>query len=163
VNKFFSSLNRIIEWVIGILLAFIIALSFLQVLSRYVFHFSYPWTEEIARLLLVWATFFGACIAIRRKSHMRVDYIFNKFTEKGRLFLALFIDSLLIIIAVFMIVEGSKYCMQIAYDTETSLRYSKSLFFWPVPLSGFIMIFFLSESISISIIRVKKLIFGAKK
>lgn len=160
IKKMLSYFARILEWAMGILLSFIIILSFLQVLSRYVFHFSWPWAEEIARLLLVWATFIGMCTAIRRQSHMKVDFIFSKLPPKGKLVTTFLIDTLLIFIAVIMIVAGSKYCLKIAYDCETSLRYPRSFFFWPVPFSGIVMIIFLLESMSRVI---KELYSGGKR
>lgn len=47
----------------------------IQVISRYVFSNSLPWTEEIARLLLVYVTFLGAFLTARGKSYISIDLI----------------------------------------------------------------------------------------
>jgi TRAP-type C4-dicarboxylate transport system permease small subunit len=53
-----------------------IALSvivFLQVVFRFVLRLPAPWSEEMARYLLVTMTFIGAAIAVRYQSHLLVE------------------------------------------------------------------------------------------
>lgn len=44
-----------------------------QVVSRYVFHSPLPWTDEIARFLLVWLTFVAAGYVMAGRLHVTVD------------------------------------------------------------------------------------------
>jgi len=44
----------------------------LQVIGRHLFHQPIPWTEEIARLLLVWLMCVGGVVALRHGQHPRV-------------------------------------------------------------------------------------------
>ena len=44
----------------------------LQVIGRHLFHQPIPWTEEIARLLLVWLMCVGGIVALRHGQHPRV-------------------------------------------------------------------------------------------
>jgi TRAP-type C4-dicarboxylate transport system permease small subunit len=50
---------------------------FLQFFTRYVLNDSMAWTEEIARYLLIWITFIGAAIAIRRGTHIGVEAVLH--------------------------------------------------------------------------------------
>ena len=44
-----------------------------------------PWTEEVARWMLVWATFAGASYAFKNGGLIRVDFFVKKlFKKKGR-------------------------------------------------------------------------------
>lgn len=54
------------------LMAFVV---FLQFFSRYVLNSSFAWTEEIARYLLMWVTFVGAAVAMRRRTHISVEVL----------------------------------------------------------------------------------------
>jgi hypothetical protein len=42
---------------------------FLQFFTRYILNDSYSWTEEIARYLLIWVTFFGLFMVVRKQSN----------------------------------------------------------------------------------------------
>lgn len=50
---------------------------FLQFFTRYVLNDSVAWTEEIARYLLMWVTFVGAAVAMRRRVHIAVEVFLN--------------------------------------------------------------------------------------
>ena len=50
---------------------------FLQFFSRYVLNDSIGWTEEIARYLLVLVTFVGAALAVRKNSHIAVEFFYR--------------------------------------------------------------------------------------
>jgi TRAP-type C4-dicarboxylate transport system permease small subunit len=51
----------------------IIALTFFQVLLRYVFNSPVAWIEEISRYLFVWIVFLGSAVAFRSGTHIKVD------------------------------------------------------------------------------------------
>ncbi|MDR7869693.1 MAG: TRAP transporter small permease [Tissierellaceae bacterium] len=44
-----------------------------QVFSRTVLNVSPSWTEEVARYMLVWITFIGASLGVKRGAHMGVE------------------------------------------------------------------------------------------
>ncbi len=50
---------------------------FYQFFTRYVLDDSAAWTEEIARYLLVVVTFVGASMAVRRNSHIHVEFVYR--------------------------------------------------------------------------------------
>lgn len=47
--------------------------TFLQFFTRYVLNNSFAWTEEIARYLLMWLTFFGGAVVFRRRANISID------------------------------------------------------------------------------------------
>lgn len=55
-------------WVLGIVV-------FAQFFTRYVLNDSLAWTEEIARYLLMWVTFIGAAIVMRRRTNISVEML----------------------------------------------------------------------------------------
>lgn len=50
---------------------------FYQFFTRYVLSDSASWTEEIARYLLIVVTFVGASMAMRRNSHIHVEFVYR--------------------------------------------------------------------------------------
>src|SRR5512143_2537191 len=57
----------------AILLMIMVALTLLQVITRYALHAGFDWTEELARLDLIYLTFFGSIVAFRRREHLRIE------------------------------------------------------------------------------------------
>lgn len=62
---------------------------FAQVVSRYVFNKAFSWSEELALILFVWSIYLGACAAIRRHQHLRLEILLDKVSPKNRLILDL--------------------------------------------------------------------------
>jgi len=64
----------ILEKVLAVLVAAMVLLVFANVLTRYVFHISIAWSEEIARFLFVFVVAIGAVIAMAKDEHLSVDF-----------------------------------------------------------------------------------------
>ncbi len=65
------------DWLAFVLfwgLAFIV---FLQFFTRYVLNDSLAWTEEIARYGLMWVTFIGGAIVVRKNAQIAVEVLLN--------------------------------------------------------------------------------------
>lgn len=52
--------------------ALVIVLVFYNVLSRYILHTDVAWSSELCTLLLIWMTFVGGAMAVRRNAHVGV-------------------------------------------------------------------------------------------
>ncbi len=77
-----SWFNRILDDTALVLFILVLAVASLQVISRYVLVTPLPWTEEIARFLLVWVTFLGAASITRRKLHITVEFFSSKYPPR---------------------------------------------------------------------------------
>ena len=50
---------------------------FLQFFTRYVLRNSFAWTEEVARYLLICVTFLGTSMAVRKNSHVQMEFLYR--------------------------------------------------------------------------------------
>lgn len=73
---------RLDHWLAATLLAVMAIIAFLNILSRYIFHFSFAATEEITINLFVWMTIIGMGIAFERGGQLGMVTFFNMFPEK---------------------------------------------------------------------------------
>ncbi len=72
-------------------------LTFVAVLTRYVFKIPAPWVEEFARLLLIATAFIAAAAVTQRREHIRVDILqYVIHSEKARLFIHLVLTFILL-------------------------------------------------------------------
>lgn len=83
-----SKLSKILE-AVSALLIFICFLTLLfQVVYRFIiikfFSFSFPFTEEFARFLLVWTVYLIVGVNLREGSMVSINYIYDKLGIKSR-------------------------------------------------------------------------------
>ena len=64
------------------LLAVMVVVSFVNVLGRYLFHYSLAFTEEVTINLFVWVTVPGSGIAFERGSHLGMITLFRLFPRR---------------------------------------------------------------------------------
>jgi C4-dicarboxylate transporter DctQ subunit len=139
--------------VVALLLTATLFLSFLQVIARYVLHFSTPWSEELARLFFVWGVFLGAAIGVKRDLHTRVDFITVRLPpHAGRLIVAA-MNLLLAAMAVVMVVYGGQLVFSTRADFSTSLGYPRNWFYAPVPVGGLLMLRYLVPRVASELLR----------
>lgn len=81
--------------VFTILLGLVITLV-LQVASRFVFKFPLAWTEELARIGLLWLVFIGAAVAARRAEHFAVELFMEKVPLPGKAMIARAVGALVV-------------------------------------------------------------------
>jgi len=77
--------NKLIieEYILGSLILVMVVFVFVQVLSRYIFHRSLSYTEEIVRYMFVWCSFLGIAAAVKRKHHLVIS-IFLEYLPHGK-------------------------------------------------------------------------------
>lgn len=112
---------RVDYWIVAILLFTMAAIAFVNVLSRYLFHFSFAATEEITINLFVWMTVVGSAIAFERGGQMGMVTFFNMFPVKLKK-LSVLISSTL---SALLFVAVNFYMIQAIYD-ELTMFHAKS-------------------------------------
>lgn len=55
---------------------------FAATMSRYFNLVSMPWSEELARYIMVWMAYIGASLGIKRNAHLGVEVVMNKLPKK---------------------------------------------------------------------------------
>jgi tripartite ATP-independent transporter DctM subunit len=68
-------INRCVEFPAALLVAVEVAVLFIGVVSRYVFHNPLVWSDELASILFLWLAMLGAVVAFGRAEHMRMTAI----------------------------------------------------------------------------------------
>ncbi len=119
----------VIFWVLG-------GVVFLQFFSRYVLNSSVGWTEEIARYLLIGVTFVGSAMAVRKRSHIAVEFIFRYFGERGLWRLQILNDAICVVFFGACAWISAQLSMR-TKQLMASVDLSKNLIYWTV-CAGFV-------------------------
>lgn len=77
------------DWLTFAVFWLLIAVVFIQFFTRYILGDSTIWTEEIARYLLILLGFFGSIMAVRRQSHILVEYFCAQLPTRSAFYLSL--------------------------------------------------------------------------
>ncbi|MDH4182423.1 MAG: TRAP transporter small permease [Betaproteobacteria bacterium] len=83
---------RFEDWFALIVFWLLAADVFYQFFTRYVLQDSAAWTEEIARYLLIVVTFIGASMAVRRNTHIHVEFVYRYLPAGARRALSTCVD-----------------------------------------------------------------------
>lgn len=126
VAKFSYRDHSIEEWICVALVWVMSVIVFVQFFSRYVLNDSVAWTEEIASTLLIALTFIGSAIAVRKNTHIHIEFIYSRLPPKIAFALSTFVDALRI---VFFAV-----CTYLAWQVTQIMHYQRMVVI-DVPLS----------------------------
>ena len=106
---------RIDHWIVAILFFAMASIAFINILSRYLFHFSFASTEEITINLFVWITVIGSGLAFERGGMLGMVTLYKLFPPKFKKFVILFSAGLSAVL--FILVDI--YMIQAIYDEVT--------------------------------------------
>lgn len=97
MSSFERSFIRINRLLVGLAMAAIFALVFLNVVLRYGFGTSVSWIEEVARFLMIWGAFLGAGLALREGRHVAIDVLQDRLPEGARRALRIAIAGIVLV------------------------------------------------------------------
>ncbi|MEL6190958.1 MAG: TRAP transporter small permease subunit [Bacteroidota bacterium] len=66
----------------------------LQIVARFLFPSTPPWTEEASRLFFIYAIAFASGLAFLENEYVSLDILFNRLSEKGKTRLTILIQGL---------------------------------------------------------------------
>lgn len=94
------------EYILVILSVFTVVVIFSQVVLRYVFSSSLPWSEEIARYAFIWMIYVGVSYGVKKQKHLSVDVITMLFEGKGRVIINMIANVLFLLFALIITYYG---------------------------------------------------------
>jgi TRAP-type C4-dicarboxylate transport system permease small subunit len=119
---------RIDHWIVAILLFTMASIAFVNILSRYLFHFSFAATEEITINLFVWVTVIGSGLAFERGGQLGMTTLYNLFPNKFKKFVIVFSAALSAVL--FLLVDI--YMIQAIYEELTLFKATSAALGIPV-------------------------------
>ena len=116
-----------------------------QVLSRYVLGDPSAWTEEVARMLLIWVGLLGAVCVYREKSHLGLDLLQQKLGADHAGWLQAVSDICCGAFALAVLVVGGGALVQLTWElrqTTAALGIPMAWVYLVLPLSGLLILYY---------------------
>lgn len=138
-----------IESLLGKCLVVIMALMVLnvlwQVFSRYILGSPSPFTEELARYLMIWIGLLGAAYASGKKMHVAIDILPSKAKPGTQNVLKKLVAFSIIAFALIALVAGGIRLVYISYllgQSSPALQIPLALVYGIIPVSGLLIVYF---------------------
>ena len=142
MDSFARAVEVLNRWIRRICIVFSGALFILviaQILFRYVFKFSAPWTEEAARYLMIWMALLAAGIAFQTGQHFNIDFVTSRLRAKTRKKIAFFTGFLTFIFILCIILWGIPFAILGFFTISPGLEITMFLPYLAVPVAGGVM------------------------
>lgn len=116
-----------------------------QVLSRYLLADPSPWTEELARFLLIWIGMLGASYAFRQRAHLGLELLPSKLEGASANVLRFFTLAVIALFAGAVLIAGGGNLVSLTWELR---QYSAVLgmpiawVYSVVPLTGVLVVFY---------------------
>lgn len=95
--KTLSFIKKALRITSCITICFLTIIVAMQVINRNLFGHSFTWVEELAAILMVYVTYFGAAIATINNSNTRIDFFIRQMPYKAHQFFEILDDFICVI------------------------------------------------------------------
>jgi len=141
VKNVLKNLDRIEEFFISMALLFVTLLLFINVITRYSFGYSIKWAEELTRYLLIWVTFVGSSVCVRKQKHVGIDVLLTKCPTGKRWIISLIIAVIGLLFSFILTVYGWKITHSVILSKQLSpaMMLPMYLIYISIPIGGLLM------------------------
>lgn len=128
-----------IEAILFVHVVALLLLILLQVFTRYVMQAGLTWTEEVARMILVWTVMLGAAVAMERNEHYMITVLSARFQGAFRTWVLVVTNVLGLVFLVALVYYGSLYMAANMKVTFVATGVSRGWVYMALPVGAAIM------------------------
>jgi TRAP-type transport system small permease protein len=144
--NFVDRLNKLLFSLVGLALIVMVVSVFYQVIARFVltsfdFNISVPWTEEIARYLMIWLVFVGGGLAARKGELIAVEALTEALPLKYAKYLKLLANICSIAFYLTLVIIGYQFATFNSSTVSPVMGIPMDFVYFSMVAGGAIMIF----------------------
>lgn len=135
-----------LEAVLCLVLLAIVAVTFSQVLFRYVFRTSLDWSEELARFLFLWLAALSSAYAFKTKSHFALRFMVNRLRPRLR---TVVIDLVMLSVSIFLLFfsyQAVVYTLSVTNMMAPGTQMSMAVPYSSAIVGGILMLYYVVRS-----------------
>lgn len=138
-----------VGYVLGIALMILMILTLSAgVFARFVINKPIFWTDEFARIVLIWSIFIGAALGFRKGSlidHIRIDYFVSMLPLRLRKITDLVVWSVCVLFCIAIIVVGIVFFVKTISIPTAALEISRGFIYISIPIFAVMSLGFLFD------------------
>ncbi|PTL38371.1 TRAP transporter small permease [Alkalicoccus saliphilus] len=138
--KVVDNINNVVGYVLAAFLAIMSITIFWQVFSRYLIGTSIPWSEELARILMLYIVLLGSALALRKGQLLAVEVLPEILQKKNKSRLKLFVNLLSLFFYFILLYYGFTLAESVSGQRLPGLGISMFWFYFALSLGGFFLV-----------------------
>lgn len=127
--------------IVFVLMLILLVLIVLQVFSRYILQASLPWTEEVARMVIVWTVMLAAAVATERGEHYVITVLFDRFKGALRQWMLIITSAMALLFLAVLVRSGADYTVANMNTTYVATQLSRGWVYLALPVGAGLMAF----------------------
>lgn len=104
-------INRVVEFVVAMLMAALVLDVWLGVIDRYYFRWQLPWPETLARYLMIWAALLAISAGIARRDHIGLTSFILILPSGLRRAILIVIDLIALALFLYLLWFGTPFAL----------------------------------------------------
>ena len=134
--KILETIFDVIEQGLGVCFVLLMFISvLLQIFFRYVLQSPLTWTEEAARYSFIWTVLLGAAFAVRRKEHVKMEILFDRFPKSVQRYITVMTNGIILISLMYLLPVSWSFFSFMKNVSAPTLNISWGFLFFAAPLS----------------------------
>ena len=143
------SVQNLMKWILFLVTGAMTLVVLLGVFFRYVLVAPLPWSEELARYLMIWGASLGAFVAFREGSHVGVTMIMDRLHGQTAIALTRAAQFIVVLFMATVMIEGFVLVSKIRGQTSAAMEIPMGWAYMAIPvgcllilMEALMMIFF---------------------
>ncbi len=120
----------------------LIATVLLQIVCRFSWFNTPPWTEEASRILFIYAVAFASGLAMKGNGYVHLDLFYNAFSPRLKRALNLVIPTVICVLFVFFCIYALKFVVLGLAEKSPSMGFKMALAFGSMFVLGLSICYF---------------------
>ena len=141
--KINTIIDHCVEVFVGLCLGVLVFITFVQVIGRYLFGYSFGWVEDLCVILLCWTVWPTACLVLRDNRHLQVTFIIDRFPWLYRRVVTFALRTLTLVFLSLIIYGGLEVLDAMAGFHYITMPLPSNVKYVSVPVGAALMAYYL--------------------
>lgn len=139
MTKILLFIENILKALVVLSIGIMLAIVFLQVISRYAFNYTPSFAEELSRYLFVWTVFLSLPLVAKTGGHMAIETITSRISGKKLKICRVLADIFTFVFLFIMVYYGFKMVQLAHFQTSPAMVIPMSYVYIVIPVGCLIM------------------------
>jgi TRAP-type C4-dicarboxylate transport system permease small subunit len=136
LKRIWRGLDTVFEVLVLVCLVAVLFVVLWQVFARQVLGSTPGWTEETARILLVWIGFLMTALGFREGAHIALTFVVDQFPQGLRRIVEWLSPLLALLFGLYLIYQGIQFAAATRFATLPGTGLPRSVLYVVLPVAG---------------------------